>query len=147
MTEKLDEKDFVILDELKKNSKLSEKKLARKTNIPMTTIHNRIKKLRELKIIENFTVKVNYEKLGKSLIAFILLKTMPGVDQKIMLNEIGKMPGIYEVAMITGEFDLLFKARVSSMEELNKIVVQNLRKDKRVGETVTMVCYELIEIV
>ncbi len=146
MSENLDERDFAIIDELKKNSKLSEKRLARKTNIPMTTVHNRIKKLMELDVIENYTVRLNYKKLGMPLTAYVLLKTLPGVDQKKILIEISKMPNIREVAMITGEFDILFKVKVKSMEELNKIVVQNLRKQKTIGETRTIISYETIEV-
>lgn len=145
MNEKLDDKDLTIIDELKKNAKLSEQKLARKTGIPMTTVHNRIKKLREEGIIETYTLRLNYAKLGKPITAFVLLKAVEGADQKELLVQISKIPAVYEVAMVTGEFDLLFKARVASMEELNKIVVQGLRRQKNVGETVTMVCYEIME--
>ena len=151
MTKTKDEKieidniSWAILDELKKNSKLSEQKISRKTGIPMTTVHNRIKKLRELGIIETYTLRLDYAKLGKPITAFILLKTIHGADQKELLMQISKIPNVYEVAMVTGEFDLLFKARIASMEELNKIVVQGLRKQKNVGETVTMVCYEIVE--
>ena len=56
------------------------------------------------------------------------------------------MPSIYEVAMVTGEFDILFKVKIKTMEELNKIVVQTLRKQKTVGETRTMISYETIEV-
>jgi len=141
----IDNISWAILDELKKNSKLSEQKISRKTGIPMTTVHNRIKKLRELGIIETYTLRLDYAKLGKPITAFILLKTIHGADQKELLMQISKIPNVYEVAMVTGEFDLLFKARIASMEELNKIVVQGLRKQKNVGETVTMVCYEIVE--
>ena len=141
----IDNISWAILDELKKNSKLSEQKISRKTGIPMTTVHNRIKKLRELGIIETYTLRLDYAKLGKPITAFILLKTIHGAYQKELLMQISKIPNVYEVAMVTGEFDLLFKARIASMEELNKIVVQGLRKQKNVGETVTMVCYEIVE--
>ena len=141
----IDNISWAILDELKKNSKLSEQKISRKTGIPMTTVHNRIKKLRELGIIETYTLRLNYSKLGRPITAFVLLKTIHGADQKELLMQISKIPNVYEVAMVTGEFDLLFKARIASLEELNKIVVQGLRKQKNVGETVTMVCYEIVE--
>jgi len=145
MSVRLDEKDFAIIDELKKNSRLSEQKLARKTNIPMTTVHNRIKKLRAAKVIEGYTIKLNYVKLGKPIVAYILLKAVANADQKKLLEQVAKLPLVREVAMVTGEFDLLFKVKVSSMEELNEIVVQKLRKQKTVGETRTMISYETIE--
>jgi DNA-binding Lrp family transcriptional regulator len=142
----VDENDFAILDELKKNSKLSEQKISRKTGIPMTTVHNRIKKLRESGILENYTVRLNYAKLGRPIVAYVMLKAMPTADQKEMLLQISKIPNVCEVAMITGEFDLMFKVKIASMEDLNKLVVQNLRKQKTVGETRTMISYETIEI-
>ncbi|MDD5337456.1 MAG: Lrp/AsnC family transcriptional regulator [Candidatus ainarchaeum sp.] len=145
MTDKLDEKDFAIIEELKKNSKLSEQKIAKKAGIPMTTVHNRIAKLRKEGVIENFTIRLNYAKIGKPIIAFVLLKAINQADQKLLVEQISKIPNVYEVAMVTGEFDILFKARVASMDELKNIVVSNLREQKNVGESETMVCYEMFE--
>lgn len=145
MSKLTDKKDMAILGELRENSRLSEKKLSRKTGIPMTTVHNRVKKLRELGVIEKYTLRINYEKLGKPLIAYVLVKAIKQADQKELLDQIAKVPNVYEAAMITGEFDILFKARVASMAELNKLVVQRLRKQETVGETQTMISYETIE--
>ncbi len=143
---KLDSKDFTLIEELQKNAKLSEQKLARKTSIPMTTVHNRLKKLREIGVIRNYTISLDYAKLGRPLVAYVLVKANPGVDQKELLDKISKMPQVCEVAMITGDFDLVFKARVASMNELNDIVVQKLRMQKSIGDTRTMISYETIEI-
>ncbi len=145
MGERLDEKDFAIIEQLKKDSKFSEQKIARKTGIPMTTVHNRIVKLRASGVIENFTIRLDYAKIGKPIVAFVLLKATSQADQKELLGQISKIASVYEVAMVTGAFDILFKARVASMDELKNIVVGNLRKQKNVGETETMVCYELVE--
>ncbi|MFA6489083.1 MAG: Lrp/AsnC family transcriptional regulator [Candidatus Micrarchaeia archaeon] len=145
MAGKLDEKDFAIIDELKKDSKLSEQKIAKRTGIPMTTVHNRIVNLRKEGVIEGFTIRLNYAKIGKPITAFALLKATNQADQKKLLEQISKIPDVYEAAMVTGEFDIIFKARAGSMDELKNIIVGNLRKQKNVGETETMVCYELVE--
>ena len=47
--------------------------------------------------------------------------------------------------MVTGDFDILLKARIASMEELNRIVVAGLRKHKGVGESITMISYRTVE--
>lgn len=145
MSEKLDDKDFAIIEELKKDSKLSEQKIAKRTGIPMTTVHNRIAKLRKGGVIERFTVKLDYGKVGKPITAFVLLKAINQADQRELVSQISKMPNIIEVAMVTGVFDILFKARAASMDELRSVVVGNLRKQKTVGESETMVCYEIVE--
>lgn len=141
MTEEMDERDLAVLELLKKDSRLSEQKISRKTGIPMTTVHNRIRKLRESGIIEHYTVRINHKKLGRPIVAYVLLKAVNQADQKELFAHISKLPQVYEVAMVTGEFDLLLKARVATMEELNEIVVQNLRKLKTIGETRTMISY------
>jgi DNA-binding Lrp family transcriptional regulator len=145
MTEKLDDKDLQILEMLRANSRLSEQKIAKKTGIPMTTVHNRAKKMREQGIIEGYTVRLNHAKLGKPLTAYVLLRAVNQADQNELLEYISKIPQVCEVAMVTGDFDLMLKARISDMEELNKIVVANLRKHKGIGESITMISYRTVE--
>ena len=68
----LDEKDFLLLKILKENSKLSTKEISKKLLMPLTTIHNRIKKLERMNAIKNYTVNLNDKTLG-TLSAFILV--------------------------------------------------------------------------
>jgi len=70
---KLDKKDLKILEILKENSKLTTSQIYKKTNIPITTVHNRIKKLENLGIIRSYTLKLDYNKLGKPITGFILV--------------------------------------------------------------------------
>lgn len=145
MAENIDDKDMEILVALRHNSRLSEQKLAKKTGIPMTTVHNRAKKLREIGVIEGYTVRLNHAKIGKPLTAYVLLKAINQADQNELLEYISKIPQVCEVAMVTGDFDLLLKARIGSMDELNKIVVAGLRKHKGIGESITMISYRTVE--
>ena len=70
---KLNEKDLLILEKLKENSRLSVLQLSRKTGIPPTTIHNRIKRLREHKVITNYTIRVDREKTGQGFCALVFV--------------------------------------------------------------------------
>ncbi len=142
---KCDAKDMAIVEALKKDAKLSEKKLAKATGIPMTTVHNRIKKLVAGGIISQYTIKVDYGKLGKPIVAFVMFKITNQADHHKVFEQVKKVPGIYEAALITGEFDILFKARVSGMDELNQLVVHKLRQQKNIGESRTFICYQHYE--
>ena len=62
----IDEKDKIILDELKKNSRQSTKALASKINIPRVTVHDRIQKMIQHGIIQSFNVNIDYKKIGYS---------------------------------------------------------------------------------
>jgi DNA-binding Lrp family transcriptional regulator len=72
----LDKKDLQILELLKRDSKLTTSKIAKKTLIPTTTIHNRIKKLEKSGIIKNYTLNLDWKKLGKNITAFILVSVI-----------------------------------------------------------------------
>ncbi|OIO26965.1 hypothetical protein AUJ14_00670 [Candidatus Micrarchaeota archaeon CG1_02_55_22] len=141
----LDGRDLALIEALRGDSRLSEKKLAKRTRIPMTTVHNRLKKLRDSGVIVQYTIRVDSAKLGRPLIAFVMVRASPGADQKKLLKFVASKEGVDEAAMVTGEFDILFRARVASMEELNELVVQELRKSDMVSDTRTMLCYELVE--
>src|SRR3989344_93596 len=93
---KLDEKDNKILEILKQNSKLTTQQISKRLRIPITTIHNRIKKLEKEEIIKNYTVNLNYKKLNLSVIAYILITinyNIPGhkIQQEEIAREIKKL--------------------------------------------------------
>ena len=67
----MDNKDEKILELLRENSKLTTHQISKKTLIPITTIHNRIKKLEQEGIIKRYTLELDNKKLGKELAAFI----------------------------------------------------------------------------
>ena len=73
MTHIPDEKDHQILDILKDHADYTTRQIAKKTLLPITTIHNRIKKLKAEGIIKKFTVKLNYEKLDQNFRAYVLI--------------------------------------------------------------------------
>lgn len=141
----VDDKDLAIIDELKKDSRLSEKKLAKLTRIPMTTVHNRVRKLVDGGVITRYTIRLDGAKLGLPIVAFVMVRASAKADQKKLLHYVSAKPEVSEAAMITGEFDILFKARVASMEDLNRLVVQDLRRSELVSETRTMISYETVE--
>jgi DNA-binding Lrp family transcriptional regulator len=104
----LDEKDTQILEVLKENSHLSIGQIARKTSIPIATVHNRIKKLRANGIIKRYTIDLDQVKLGRKIVAYVMVKAMRKADQSILLHTIAKNEHVEEGSMITGEFDLVF---------------------------------------
>ena len=141
-----DARDLSLLGELRKDASLSEKKLAKKTRIPVTTVHNRLKRLNLERVITQYTVRIDFSKLGQPITAYVLVKAAPQADQKKLMDHIANLPNIFEVAMITGEFDILVKARVQNMGALNELIVQHLRKQKDVNETRTMISYQTVEL-
>lgn len=146
MSNMLDKKDKIILEKLKKNSRMTTTDISKQTNIPRVTVHDRIQKMIEKKIIKSFSLIPNYKKIGLGCKVFIFVSFKPDSDisQKELAKRISKIQGIYEVNIISGEYDLLLKVRGESLDEIGRLVVEKLRKIKGVGRTLTFACFDTI---
>lgn len=143
----IDEKNQKILEELKKNSRNSTKNISRNTGIPRVTVHDRINRMAEEGTIKKFTANINYKKIGLPTEVFIFVSFQSGLDisQRELAKRISKIKGIYEVHIISGEYDLLLKVRGESLEDIGKLVIDKLRSLKGVGNTLTFSCFETIK--
>ena len=141
----LDKKDTAILAALKENAKLSTQQIAKRTRIPITTVHNRIKKLEKEGVIKGYTVVLDNKKVGKPLAAYILvtvdykqLKELKR-SQYELAQQFLKNPAVESSAMITGLADIIIKLRVGSVDELNDFVTVYLRNVEGVEKTQTAI--------
>jgi DNA-binding Lrp family transcriptional regulator len=141
----MNEKDKKILQVLKENSKLSTQKISKKTSIPITTVHNRIKKLEKKGIIKKYTVILDNKKIGRPISAYVLItvdykllkqikKTQYDLIKKLKSSEL-----VEEAAIVTGETDLITKVRVRDIEELDNFVTTYLRNVDGIEKTKTLV--------
>ncbi len=141
----MDKKDKSILDLIKENCRLTTKQISKKLNIPITTIHNRIKKLERDGIIKGYIAVLDEKKLGKPIAAYILIT----VDYKILkevkttqqdlTKKLKNHEFVEEAAIITGKDDILIKVRVSNIDQLNDFVTKYLRNINGIDKTETMV--------
>ena len=141
----MDKKDEKILELLTENSNLTTHQLSKKLLIPITTVHNRIKKLKEEGIIKRYTLELDNKKLGKTVAAFInitvdyrLLKQMK-LSQYDLAKKIKQHESVEEAAMVTGGTDIIIKVRVKSIDELDYFVTKHLRNIEGIEKTQTMV--------
>lgn len=133
---KLDNIDHKIISILKENSRLSIRDIARKANLRPSTVHDRIKKLRENNIIEKFTVKLNNKAIGENFIVFMFVAGKPTeyITQPLLKNK-----RITEVFGITGEYDMVFKLKFKDVEEFNNFIIKFRKENKAVTKTLTMI--------
>ena len=143
----MDEKDSAILEELTKDSRKTTKAIARALDIPRATVHDRIVKMEQKGIIRKYTAVPDYGHLGVGVTAFILVQFVPekGVSQRETAEDIASLPGIFEVHMISGEYDMLLKVRGSSMEDIGKLVIDRLRDITGVSRTLTCACFTTVK--
>lgn len=141
----LDEKDMRILEQLKEDSSQTTSQISKKIGIPITTVHNRIKKMEENEIISGYTVELNYKLLGKELAAYILVNVdykllkKENMTQYELAKEIKGKSFVENTSMVTGDTDIIIKVRAENIDELNDFVTKELRNLPGVEKTKTMV--------
>jgi DNA-binding Lrp family transcriptional regulator len=144
---KLDEKYLSILSILKEDSSLTTSKISKKTSIPITTVHNRIQKMKKSEVIKNYTLNIDYEKIGKHVSAYVLItinnETSNSGKNKGRLEEVARnakiINGVESVDMVTGSADIIVKIRTDSMKSMNDLLTYKLRGIEGVDKTQTMV--------
>ncbi|VVC04641.1 putative HTH-type transcriptional regulator [Candidatus Burarchaeum australiense] len=146
MSEKIDELDERIIEELKKDSRQSTADISRRSGIARMTVHERIRRLKEKGVIRKFSLALDYSKLDRPTTAFILVAYEPGhkMPQHRLAEKIAKLPGVYAVHIITGEWDMLVKVRGASVEEIGRLVVNKIRELDGAYKTFTMSTFETI---
>ena len=123
----LDELDKKILNVLIENPRITYRKLAKTLGVSVGTVYARIKKLISCGIIKDFTIQVNFAKIGYDVTALILVK----VDGKHIIDverEVAKYPNVCAVYDVTGEFDVIVVAKFRNISELNKFIKGLLAK-------------------
>jgi DNA-binding Lrp family transcriptional regulator len=141
----IDDIDTDILAELRKDAKVSLKQLARKFGIPLSTLYQRIKKMEENGLIKNYTVELDWKKLGYGVKAYVLvyvdttrLKEMRKPQLEI-LNELERLYCVYDADMVTGESDMLIKVRARDTDDLGKIITEKIQNIPGIVNTKTLV--------
>ncbi|MDR1993654.1 MAG: Lrp/AsnC family transcriptional regulator [Nitrososphaerota archaeon] len=151
MQVKLDEKDHAILILLQENSKLTANQIAKKINIPLTTVFAKIKRLEDHGIIKQYRAILSPQKLNLSTLAFILASVSYSktnehqITQRDVAEEIARLPEVQEVHIIAGDWDLLVKVRAENVEVIGKFVVDKLRRIKGLDKTLTCMAFETIK--
>lgn len=74
---------------------------------------------------------------GSAVIAYILVRINLGREYEL-LEQIRRLPGVDEVRIVYGEYDMVVKVKVNALFELDRIVTQ-LRKLNGVLTTTTLI--------
>ncbi|MFW9904802.1 MAG: Lrp/AsnC family transcriptional regulator [Candidatus Thorarchaeota archaeon] len=126
--ETLDSIDHKIIQFLKKDGKISRRKIAEELEISPQTVQNRIKALEQRGIILGYTIITNEKRLGKEITAFILValdrarQTWALTEQHLLLRT--QELEIVEMHHITGDSDVIIKVKTLNLDSLEHIILK-----------------------
>ncbi|MFQ5979377.1 MAG: Lrp/AsnC family transcriptional regulator [Candidatus Heimdallarchaeota archaeon] len=147
----IDKTDREILALLKQNADIPMEKLKEElflaSNIKRTrqAIQARVAKLKEEGILKIKGV-VDERKLGRPILAFVLVSFLPGSQaQRELARQLTEIPDVEGVWIISGDWDILLKVRGKSLEDIGTLTIDKIRSLEGVGKTVTCACFESVK--
>lgn len=143
----MDQKDMRILNILLHDGRKPVVEIANELGIPRATVQERLRRMIKNGVIRRFVAVPDYSKLGKGVLAYVLVsfRSEEGLSQRELAEKIAKIPEVYEVSLISGEWDILLKVRAHSVEEIGSLVIDKLRKMKGIERTQTCVSFQVLK--
>lgn len=115
----LDEIDKQILKELLVNSNRSYRELARAIGKSAATVINHVQRLESAGVITDYTVMLDFERLGFDLTVIMEVTVSRGKLLEVQ-REIAKLPYVCGVYDVTGEIDSIVIAKFKNRRELSE---------------------------
>lgn len=119
MAEKIDEKDRQLLSLLISEPGLTQAQLGEKLGVTKLTINNRIRHLKDNKILLGFSPMIALEKIGYDLTVLVNVKIKNGKLVEAA-RKYAQDPHTCAVYTITGEYDVVVIAKFHDRQELHK---------------------------
>ena len=115
-------KDVLIMSHLRQNSRAQLTVLARKTGIPISTIFDRLK-MNAAGLIQKHTALVNFDMLGFTCRAYIMLKA--GKNDKQALKEyLSKNFNVNNLYKINNGYDFLVECICRDLKQMEEFLDQ-----------------------
>ena len=130
----MDEIDMKILDILQEDAKTPYYKIAEKLEIGTTTVHSRIQKMIRERIIEKFSVVIDYEKLGYDAFVVIGLSVEPDKIDEVA-KKIAEYDEVQMVGVTTGSHDMVIELLGKDTKTIGKFINEKIKTIKGVRLT------------
>ena len=131
--------DAKILEVLKKNGRATASEISKKVNLSIPAVSERIRKMEDAKIIEQYTVKINREKMGFKLLAIIFLNIDHVANIKSFREAIVPFTEVIECHHMAGEYDYMLKVLVEDTGELEILLNDKLKSIQGVRTSNTLI--------
>ncbi len=122
----MDDLDHQILEKLQENDKLSYKKIGKALKKPASTIHFRVKKMIDEKIIIKFSAIVDMEKLGYNTVGWLGLTIDPLMRDEI-IKKLASYKLIKMISSTTGDYNLILHILAENEKKLWSFIRDNIQ--------------------
>ncbi|MFW5418675.1 Lrp/AsnC family transcriptional regulator [Nocardiopsis sp. CNT-189] len=140
----LDELDRLILRELQKNARQTNRDLAAAAGVAPSTSLERVRALREKGVIRGYRADVDLGRLGRSVQAMISVRIRPPSRRNIeaFREWVSRLPETVGLFVTSGRQDFLLHVAVADTDGLYAFVIDRLTQRPEVADVETSVVYE-----
>jgi Lrp/AsnC family leucine-responsive transcriptional regulator len=135
----MDHIDFKILKILQTKARVPNVEVAREIGMAPSAVLERIKKLEARGIIDGYEVRLNPDRFGGSLVAFIHIRLTRDALMKETAQKLAALPSIQEVHYIAGDDGLMVKARIADTSALETLLNTQINPMVSVARTKTAI--------
>lgn len=128
MAADLDETDIRILEILKKDSRTPFTEIGATLGISDSTVHLRLRRMREEGVLRGFTVDIDEEALGKKVHGFAMINVDPGHLENV-INRLKEKDWLDQIYETHGSNDLITIIAAQSLEALRDAIMDIRRID------------------
>ncbi|QEI06825.1 Lrp/AsnC family transcriptional regulator [Pigmentiphaga aceris] len=118
---RLDDVDRKLLGLLSADSAQSYAELGERLHLSAPAVHDRVKRLKRDGVIRATVAKIDGCKVGRTLLAFVLVNTKNVVSTKRLLT-LNNLPEIEEMHTVAGDSGVMLKVRVRETEGLEELL-------------------------
>ena len=138
----LDKLDLQILEAMMHDAEISYAELGKKLFVSGGTIHVRIKKLEEFKIVKGKRLNVDLRQLGYDITAFIGVYLEKSSMYDAVAEELKKIPQIVRLNYTTGNYSMFIEVVCKDINQLRHVLHDELQKIKGIERTETLISLE-----
>ena len=132
---KLDEFDYRIVRALSVNSRRSNLELEKEVRLSHSAISRRIARLEEIRVIEQYTARINLAALGLSVRAFVAVTREPSTSASDLATFLLQVPGVIASYVVTGEQDVLLEIVAEDLTVFADIMLNSVQTISGVATT------------
>jgi Lrp/AsnC family transcriptional regulator, leucine-responsive regulatory protein len=141
----LDKTDLHILKLMQDNARISNADMARELGMAPSGVLERVKKLEQKGVIEQYTTRINPVALQQKMLAFIFMKAKDGPGCTDTARALAQIPQVQEVHHIAGDDCYLVKIRTYDSASLVSLMRNNFSQIPNLISTRTTIVLETVK--
>ncbi len=113
--------------------------IAKRVYVSSGTVHVRMRKLKDLGVIKNATLRVDYSKSGYDIVAFLGIFLDKSSVYNTVLDELKETPEIIKLNYTTGNYSMFAQILCKDTNHLREVLHEKIQKINGIGRTETMI--------